>query len=191
MRILATVLLLFAFAAGAPSLAAPRAIDVSHSKITVYVTKQGLFSFLADNHVIAAPIAAGACDKARKQIDLTVSAAKMLVLDPKLDAGRRAQVQSNMTGPQVLDVAKYPTIAFRSTSINESNANRWVVSGNLTLHGQTHPITFQLRKLDANRFSGSVTIRQTAFGITPIKIAGGTVRVKDNVTVSFQVALKP
>jgi hypothetical protein len=33
-------------------------------------------------------------------------------------------------------------------------------------------------------------VRQSAFGITPIKIAGGTVRVKDDVKVAFDIVLK-
>jgi polyisoprenoid-binding protein YceI len=94
-----------------------------------------------------------------------------------------------MTGPQVLDVAKYPTIVFRSTKIDVADATHWKVSGNLTLHGQTHPIDVQVVKGDETHFSGSATIRQSAFGITPIKIAGGAVSVRDDVKVDFQVAL--
>jgi polyisoprenoid-binding protein YceI len=167
------------------------AIDVQHSKITVYVYKRGLFSFLADNHEIDAPITAGWYDSATNAVDVTVDATKMKALDPNLAPDRRATVQSNMTGPQVLDAAKYPAITFHSTKIDSSDANHWAVTGDLTLHGQSHPVTFDVVKVDAEHFTGSASVRQTAFGITPIRIAGGAVSVRDDVKVDFQVALTP
>ena len=187
-----TVLLgLILAAALQPALGNPVAIDAQHSLLTVAVSKQGLFSVFADNHVIAAPIASGTYDDALKSVTLTVDATQMRVLDPKLPPSRRADVQSNMIGPAVLDVNTYRTIAFRSTSVTGANSSHWTVSGNLTLHGQTHPITFAAERVDATHFSGSATVVQSAFGITPIRIAGGAVTVKDAVTVTFQIALSP
>jgi len=172
-----------------PALASPVAIDVAHSNLTVAVGKQGLFSAFADNHVIDAPIASGTYDDAQKAVTLTVDATQMRVLDPKAPANRRADVQSNMTGPQVLDVNTYRTIVFHSTSITAADSTHWTVNGNLTLHGQTHPITFVAMLADATHFSGSATVKQSEFGITPIRIAGGAVTVKDAVTVTFKIAL--
>lgn len=191
MKTSAAIALFMAIAMAAPQQARSTAssIDVAHSKLTVHVYKQGLFSFLGDNHEIDAPITAGSYDGSAQSVVLTVDATKMKVLDPKLSADKRNTVQSNMVGPQVLDVAKYPTISFQSTSISSADPNRWTITGNLTLHGQTHPVTFQAKRIDPTHFSGSATIRQTAFGITPIKIAGGAVSVKDDVNVEFDVAL--
>src|SRR5450631_697593 len=153
-------------------------IDVAHSHMTVDVYKQGLFSFAADNHVIDAPIVAGSVDGATHSVQLTVDATKMKVLDPKLAANRREQVQSNMTGPNVLDVTKYPKIEFRSTKVT-IDGQHWNVAGELTLHGQTHPIVIPVVSSDATHFTGSVMVRQSSYGITPIRILGGTVTVKD------------
>jgi polyisoprenoid-binding protein YceI len=171
-----------------PALATPVAIDAQHSTLTVAVYKQGLFAAFADNHVIDAPIASGSYDDTQKAITLTVDATQMRVLDPKSPANRRADVQSNMDGPQVLDVNTYRTIEFRSTAVTGADAAHLTVSGNLTLHGQTHPITFTAVRA-ATHFSGSATVNQSAFGITPIRIAGGAVTVKDAVTVTFRIVL--
>jgi polyisoprenoid-binding protein YceI len=187
-RVLASILV--AVAAASPAYGNPRAFDLRHSSLTVHVHKQGLFSFLADDHVIDAPIASGAYDGDAKTVELTVDATKMRVLDPRLAATQRDAVQTNMTGP-VLNVADNPTIVFRSTKIDDANPSRWTVDGNLTLHGQTHPVTVALQKKDATHFSGSATVRQTAFGITPIRIAGGAVSVKDDVELTFEIALEP
>jgi polyisoprenoid-binding protein YceI len=183
------VLLGLILAAVQPALANPVAIDVQHSTLTVAVYKQGVFSLFADNHQIAAPIASGTYDDALKAVTLTVDATQMRVLDPKSPANRRAEVQSNMAGPEVLDLNTYRTITFRTTAVTGADSTHWTVIGNLTLHGQTHPITFAAVRTDATHFSGSATVVQSAFGITPIRIAGGAVTVKDAVSVTFRVAL--
>lgn len=180
-----------AVAAARGALAGVRQIDVQHSKVTVYVYKQGLFSIFADNHEIDAPIASGSFDAAHDVAVITIDAAKIKVLDPKLSADRRNSVQSSMAGPQVLDVAKYPTIAFRSTNVRRRDTTHWTVTGDLTLHGETHPVDVDVVTSGDAHFDGSATIRQSAFGITPIRIAGGTVSVKDDVKVAFSITLAP
>ena len=155
----------------------------------VHVYKQGLFAFAADDHEVDAPIASGSYDAARESVELSVDASAMKVLDPKLAPGRRDTVQSNMSGPQVLDVGKYPTITFRSTKLEAGAPGHLSVTGDLTLHGQTHAIVVDVIQADATHFMGQAAVRQSDFGITPIKIAGGTVRVKDDVKVVFDIAL--
>lgn len=164
-------------------------IDVERSKMMVYVSKQGLFSFLADNHEVEAPIARGSYDAARRTVEVVVDASKMRVLDPRLPADKRATVQSNMLGPQVLDVAKYPTITFQSTSMSVDRNGSLDVTGNLDLHGQTHSTVVRVKSDGSGHFTGSTTVRQTAYGITPIKIAGGAVTVKDDVRIDFDIVL--
>jgi hypothetical protein len=34
---------------------------------------------------------------------------------------------------------------------------------------------------------GALTLRQSDFGITPVKIAGGAVRVKDEIRIEFDI----
>ena len=163
------------------------AVDTARSTMTIFVYKEGIFAFAADNHEVNAPIASGSFDDATKTVCIKVDARKMQVQDPP---SRRDKVQANMIGPSVLDVSKYPEITFHSTRIDTTNPGQWTVHGDLALHGQTHPVVFQVMRKDAGHFAGSAMIRQTTFGITPIKIAGGTVRVKDDVKVVFDIVLK-
>ena len=184
----ALALLLAALAVSA--LAAPRPIDVQHSKVTLYVDKQGVFSFLADNHEIDAPISSGSYDAEAKSVELTFESNRVKVLDPKISAGRRDQIQTAME-TKVLEIDRYPAISFRSTKFAEADITHWIVSGDLTLHGKTHPIEVRIAQTDPSHFTGNATIRQTDFGITPIRLAGGSVAVKDDVRVSFSIALAP
>jgi len=183
--------LVLAAVVGASALSAFEAdagpIDVQHSKLTVFVNKGGLFSALADNHVINAPIARGTiATSPSPAIELVVNAGDLVPLDPGLDPGKRAEVRTRMLGAEVLDTARFPTIQFASTAIEPAGPNRWNVSGRLTIHGVSRAVTFPVALTDG-RYRGETRIRQTDFGIKPIRIAGGTVSVKDELRIEFDV----
>ena len=164
-----------------------RSIDTTRSTLTVFVYKSGLFSAFADNHIIKAPIAGGSLsDDPAAGIELSIHAANLVVMDPGLSADRRNEVQARMAGPEVLDVARFPEITFASTTIAEIAPARWSVTGRLTIHGQTRAVTFPVRKL-GDIYTGEVTISQHDFGIEPIRIAGGAVKVKDQLKIAFEV----
>ena len=42
------------------------------------------------------------------------------------------------------DVAKYPTLTFTSTGITQTSQNHYKLTGSLTLHGVTKPVTLDL-----------------------------------------------
>lgn len=184
--------LLVAAVLGTTALSATQAaagpIDVRRSKLTVFVFKAGLFAAFADNHVISAPIASGTITTAPSpSIELVVNAADLVPLDPDLDPAKRADVRTRMLGDEVLDTGKFPTITFASTAIEPAGPDRWNVSGRLTIHGVTRVVTFPVARAN-NVYRGDTRIRQRDFGITPIRIAGGTVSVKDELKVEFEVA---
>ena len=121
-------------------------------------------------------------------VELRVDSTKLHVLDPEASDGTRATIQATMRGAEVLDVGHFPEIHFRSTDVQPDGTDHWMVHGNLDLHGQTHPVSFEVALNDGS-YQGSAVLKQTAFGITPVKVAGGTVKVKDEVKVAFTIAL--
>ena len=164
-------------------------LDVRNSRLTVFVYKAGLFSAFADNHVISAPIASGTITTTpTPRIELAVNAADLVPLDPDLDPAKRAEVRTRMLGEEVLDTGKFPTITFASTAIEPAGPDRWNVSGRLTIHGVTRAVTIAVARAD-RVYRGETRIRQRDFGITPIRIAGGTVSVKDELKVEFEIAV--
>ena len=164
-----------------------RPIDAEHSTLTVLVYKSGLFAAFADNHVIRAPISSGSISAdAPLSIEVIVHSADLRVLDPGLAADRRGDVQARMLGPEVLDVGRFPEIAFASTAIEPSGTGRWQVTGRLTIHGQVRSITFPVERVNG-KYRGEVAIKQRDFGIEPIKVAGGAVKVKDELRVQFEI----
>lgn len=181
--------------AAAPRQAPPVAaeIDAAHSTLIVHVFKTGLFSALGHNHEISAPIESGqvrsnAQASVTPSVELRVDARKFRILDPDASADTRAQVQKTMLGPDVLDSDRLPEIHFQSTAVEPSGANHWIVRGNLDLHGQSHPVTVDVTLKDG-AYRGSAAFKQTEFGIKPVSAAGGTVKIKDEVKVDFEIRL--
>ncbi len=177
--------------AGASGRGETRTVDPKTSSLTVHVFKSGVFSAFADNHVIRAPIASGSAeDGADARVEITVDAGRLTVLDPELAPAKRDEVQRRMLGPEVLDVARFEKIRFRSTKIQALAEGRWRVDGVLELHGRSAPVSFEVTGTK-EKLRGSATLSQRAFGIEPISIAGGTVKVKDEVKVDFEISLLP
>ena len=164
------------------------AIDGHQSSLTVHVFKSGLLSAFGDNHEVRAAIASGSVANGdQPAVEIAVDARQMTVLDPDLAPAKRAEVQKRMLGPDVLDVAKFPEIRFKSTAVRTLGEGRWRVEGALSLHGHSVPLSFEVTGAK-ERFHGSATVSQRAFGIKPISAGGGTVNVKDEVKVEFDIA---
>jgi polyisoprenoid-binding protein YceI len=181
--------LLLSVAAPAFGASEGRSIDLAHSTMTVYVYKTGLLSGLAHNHEIEAPIEWGEVkDSEHLSVELRVDSSKLRVLDTEVSSDTRAKIQATMLSAEVLDVAHFPEIHFQSTDVEPSGTDHWVIRGNLDLHGQTHPISFEVTLKDG-LYTGTAMLIQSGFGITPVKIAGGTVKVKDQIKVVFSIAL--
>jgi polyisoprenoid-binding protein YceI len=167
----------------------PRAIDSAHSSLRVRVSKSGVFSAFAHNHEIEAPIESGEVTaEGNPSVGLRVDARKLSVLDPEATADTRAQVQKTMLGPQVLDTERFREIHFQSSEIETKGTDHWLVHGTLDLHGQSHPVTVDVSLKDGV-YRGTATLKQTEFGIKPVTVAGGTVKVKDEIRVEFAIAL--
>lgn len=162
-------------------------IDTSRCSVTIRVYKSGLFSGFAHNHIIKAPIASGSLDTGQRSISLTFNVADMKVADPEGSESEHQEIEATMKGPKVLDGGRFPSIAFHSTQVDQDDSQHYHVRGELKLHGQTRDIAFPV-VLTGGLYTGAVTLKQTDFGITPVKIAGGTVRVKDEIEISFEIA---
>jgi polyisoprenoid-binding protein YceI len=170
--------------------AEPGSIDLQNSTVTVFVFRSGLLSAFADNHTLSAPLTAGTIsEKPPLAITIHINATDLTVLDANLDAEDRAAVRSRMLGADVLDVARFPTITFESAQIESTSRNRWNVSGQLTIHGITRSVTFAAIR-DSGRYRGMVEISQRDFGITPIRLAGGVISVKDQLKIEFEIAVQ-
>ena len=157
----------------------------------------GLFGAFAHDHEIEAQKIQGcavidSANLTRSSIKLTFTTADIRVMDPK-EAKDRPKVQETMER-EVLQVSQFPSITFESTSIEGSGPNAFRVHGNLTIRGKTQPVIIPvaLTRVEGGvyRASGTYKFKQTTFGIRPIQLAGGTVKVKDEIATEFELYLK-
>jgi polyisoprenoid-binding protein YceI len=168
------------------SLAAEHPVDPHHSAIRIHVGKAGLFSAAGHEHWVTAPVASGAVEEDEpRHIFFTVQAKSMTVEpDKDLKPEQQAEVQRTMQD-KVLESAQYPEISFRSSSVERAGADTFVVKGDLTLHGQVHPVSATVHR-QGNAYVGTCRFKQTTFGIRPVNV-GGVVKVKDELEIQFSV----
>jgi polyisoprenoid-binding protein YceI len=175
------------------------AIDNAKSKLQIDVYKEGAFKIFGHDHLIVAKEISGQvqCDPQKVEdsaVHLKVPANSLTVLVPGESEKDRRDVQATMTGEKVLYVAKFPEIMFTSTRVSavKKTADGWelTLAGKLKLHGVEKPVSFPLRVRTAAgelRVQGEVSVLQTDYGIMPIKVGGGSVRVKDKLKITFTI----
>lgn len=166
-----------------------KTIDTEKSALTIRVGKTGFFSAFGHEHEISAPIEEGSFSVNPPAMEVTVDARKLRVMDKDISDKDRAEIQETMLGAKVLDSERFPRITFRSSQIDAIKDGRWMVHGELMLHSQTKPVVVRVDR-EGDHYRGSAELKQTDFGITPVTVAGGTVKVKDQVRVEFDVVGK-
>jgi polyisoprenoid-binding protein YceI len=174
-------------------------IDGMRSKVQINVYKEGVFKAFGHDHLVAAKELSGQVQFDPEKIDqsavrLKIPTKSITVIDPGESEKDRQDVQATMEGEKVLDVAKFPEITFASSKVTAARKTPagWEVtlSGKLKLHGVEKPVNFPLRvNAEANelRGEGEVSILQTDYGITPVKVGGGSVKVKDKLKITFNI----
>ncbi len=179
----------------------PGDIELQNSRVYVFVGKTGLGHEHAIEGVLnSGTIRLGAADKAgRFEFDLksfqadTQQARNYIGLGGTTDAGTVRKVNSNMLGPDVLDVGRYPAAVFEIKSARKhqsqkppANGQEYLCEGEFNLHGVKRPLKFIAVAETADgwiHLRGSFAIRQTDFGIRPYTAALGTVGITNELTI--------
>jgi polyisoprenoid-binding protein YceI len=191
-------LALYAFATAAQEKTV-YSIDHAKSKLEINVYKAGLFKAFGHDHLINAGEISGRVEFDAQKIEnssvsVKVVAKSLSVIDLGESDKNRSEIQETMRGPQVLDVAKFPEITFSSTSVSvvKKTPEGWelTVAGKLNLHGAEKAVSLPLQfHVEGDRLiaTGEVFLLQTEYGITPVSVAGGSVKVKDRLRIGFTI----
>ncbi|MEO8026577.1 MAG: YceI family protein, partial [Bryobacteraceae bacterium] len=98
---------------------------------------------------------------------------------------------------EVIQSDKFPEIVYESTGATSTSLSdaRWQINltGNLTLRGVTRgqKIALQVTRLgDMLRANGEFSILQTDYGIKPVSVAGGTLKLKDELKFTFDIVAR-
>jgi polyisoprenoid-binding protein YceI len=174
-------------------------IDTRTSQFTVQAFASGLISAIAHSPKIAirdwtgeVQMASGALEGA--SLKVRVKAASLEVLDELPDSDRREL--HRVMNREVLETADFPEIVFDSTMAAErlkEDLFRLNVRGRLTLHGVTNDQDFVAQAslgVDSARAYGSFTLLQSDYNIRIASIAGGTLKLQDELKFSFYVVAR-
>ena len=113
------------------------------------------------------------------------------VVDDISDKDRR-EIHRQMYD-EVLEVERYPEITYDSSSPKiEGNSGQYssLMAGELTLHGESHPFAVPVRVFimgDTLKASGEFSVSQKQYGIAPVTVAGGAIKLKDEVKCTFNI----
>lgn len=165
-------------------------IDPVHTTVEFTVRHMMISNVRGQFTKVAGTITANGNDPASVRIEATIDTSS-------IDT-RSADRDADLKSANFLDVAKYPTMTFKSRKIEPAGAGKWKIVGDLTLHGVTKEVTLDVQGPTApikdpwgnTRAGASATtkISRKDFGLTWNKLleAGGAV-VGDEVTVSIDV----
>ena len=172
-------------------------LDPKASQFTVQAFANGLIAAVAHSPKIAirdwnaeAQFVPGSLSSASLRV--RIKSNSLQVLDEMRDDDRRKL--HRVMNDEVLETARFPEIKFESTEVAAENQNeslfRVRVSGNLTLRGVTanHLFNAQVAMgVDSLRAYGEFVLLQSDYRMPIAAIAGGTLRLRDELKFSFYV----
>ncbi len=166
----------------------------------VYTFKEGLLSKLAHDLLIDVPnykvdLNVPEAGFASGSLNVELQADSLKIICAMKNGERQpdtikpddiATIEKDMGG-KVLHPDKYPTVNFSSKSIQEKEGG-YRVSGDLSLHGVTKPIEFDIESNGEN-VKGMFSILQKDYGIKPFKAMMGTLKIKNEISFAFDLSL--
>lgn len=175
-------------------------VDPKASQFTVQAFASGLISAAAHSPKIAIRGWKGVVSFAPDTISdaslkVSIRSGTLEVLDDLREADRREL--HRVMFDDVLEVKRFPEVTYESSYIGveriKDNLNRVNVEGRLTLHGVTNGQSFFSQVafgVDSFRAYGEFTLLQSDYGIRIASIAGGTLKLQDELKFSFYVVAR-
>lgn len=141
--------------------------DPTHTAITFHINHFGFSTPSGKFMNVEGSVKLDEKNPSASSVDVTIPIGKLETGVPKLD--------EHLMAKDFFDVATYPTATFKSEKVEVTSANSAKVTGNLTLHGITRPVTLdvKLNKIAENMmkkrtagFTASTTLRRSEFGMS-------------------------
>lgn len=180
-------------------------LDGKASLFAVQVFKKGAAQALAHDHVVAATSMSGSVvvdptNLMSARVEVTVQTAglendapamrKRYHLPLEVSEKDRAAILANMRSESQLDVEKFPTMRFVSTSVVPGVGKALTLKGQLTIHGVTRDVSLPVDVTVTDHTvdgQGSTPIKMTDFGIEPYSAFLGAVSNKDEMILHVRL----
>ena len=129
-------------------------------------------------------------DVSRSSVEASIDATTINTRDPQRDA--------HLKSPDFFDAGKFPTLTFKSTGVSKKGDGELAVTGELTIHGRTRNVVFEVEGPSAPAkdpwgntrvgLSATTRINRKDFGLTwNSALETGGVLVGDEVTITLDV----
>jgi polyisoprenoid-binding protein YceI len=163
-------------------------LDPTHSSAEFKVKHMMISNVKGHFSKLSGTLTLDEADLAKSQIEATIDAASLETRD--------AQRDGHLKSADFFDVEKFPTITFKSTSIQVTGEDELAVSGDLTIRDVTHPVVFSVEgPTPASKdpwgnlrvaVSATTKISRKEFGLTwNAALEGGGILVGDEVTITL------
>lgn len=176
-------------------------IDAKRSTFVVRGFATGMLSAFAHSPTIAITDFQGEVEWSSSALEdaslrLVIEAASLNVTDDISDKDRR-EIEHKMHH-EVLEADGFSEIIYecpRVSSIQKLGEGLFtvVLNGELSLHGvtRTQPVSARVTlNGDTLRAAGDFSVRQSDYEIKPVSAAGGTVKLKDELKLSFNITAR-
>jgi len=184
-------------------------LNENSGNVYVYTFKEGLLSKLAHDLLIdvtkfKANVNVPEEGFTSGNIDLELQANSLKVVCALKEGERQpdtlkekdiADIERD-TAKKVLHPDKYPTVNFCSKEILEKpelyykfEEDGYCVKGELSLHGVTNPVEFNVKITNGKNLTGMITLLQKDYGIKPFKAMLGTLKIKNEINIGFDLSL--
>lgn len=175
-------------------------IEPGRSRFTVQAFAAGILSAFAHSPTFAVRDFGGevrlGSTAQSLELDLTVVPGSLDLQDSVKDSDRR-DIEARMWN-DVLETASFREIVFqgRATWAETIGQGRYrlTIGGDLALHGAVRPYRTDAELVvfsDGLRLGGAGVLRMSEFGIGPVTALGGTIKLKDELRLAFDLAALP
>ena len=177
-----------ALAVATPAAAASWEIDTNHSMVG-FVAKHLVFTKVHGRFLKwSGNITLDDADVTKSKVDVTI--------DPASITTETADRDTHLKSPDFLDVAKFPTMTFKSTKV-EKSGDGLKVTGDLTMHGVTKPVTLDVEGPSKEfkdpggnphlAFSAKGKIKRQDFGLMWNKAVEAGPVVSDDIALEIEI----
>jgi polyisoprenoid-binding protein YceI len=124
-------------------------IDPTHSYVSFTIRVLGVTTTKGRFNVLRGHLSLDEQNPASSWVEAEVDAASIATRNKLRDAHLRSAA--------FFAVKQYPTMVFHSTHVEPVSGQDYKVTGNLTLHGVTKPVTFDVTYCDQRMVTGALT----------------------------------
>ena len=166
-------------------------VDTAHSEIGFSVRHMMFAKVRGQFKTWSAKLAYDAASPAKSTIEVDIDVASIDTREEKRDG--------HLKSPDFFDAEKFPKMTFKSTRIEPAGTGQFKVTGDLTIHGVTHPVTLEVEQTGSGKdpwgndrlgFSARAAIHRSEWGLKWNQaLETGGVLVSDKVEIEVEASV--